>query len=316
MSVMAVVLGFRVAIALTPILYRWVAAGGSTYPGAISNGLQYSWHRLTDPEDDPSDIGAIMSAGYPEEGAAFSVTDFTGTFELRKLQWRISRAPAGRIEDVDVCTFHFLKVASGAPASYVDGTDLPAVETALSAFWTTEKTDYPSFMHSDQFRWYKDGPAFYALNGDSSAYVPIGDNPAIRVTEVDVAGTSGATAILPPQCAFSITEKTSSRKHWGRFYLPSGDANRLDATGLLGETERSGTLAAAVTFYNACRTASMLPVVWSVQKPVRPKAGGGTLPAQAATAYEIVSLQMDDIVDVVRRRRYQNGVNKTTTTLT
>jgi hypothetical protein len=245
------------------------------------------------------------------------VTDFTGSFELRKLQWRISRAPTGRIEDVDVCTFHFIKVSGGTPTTWaVDFSDLATIETALAAMWTTDKTDYPSFMHSDQFRWYKDGPAFYELNGDGTAYVPIGDNPAVRVTEVDVAGTSSSTAVLPPQVAWGSTEITSSRKHWGRFYLPAGDANRLDATGLLGSTELGSTLGAAVTFYNACRAASCLPVVWCIQKPERTKKNGGTLAPQAATAFEVTHLQMDDITDVIRRRRYQNGVTKTRTALT
>jgi hypothetical protein len=75
-------------------------------------------------------------------------------------------------------------------------------------------------------------------------------------------------------------------------------------------------LAAGVTFYNACRTASLIPVVFSIQKPERDKAGGGTLPAVGAVAYEVVSLQMDDLFDVIRSRRYASAVNKPRTALT
>lgn len=304
----------RNRVAVPAVIYG--ASGGVTNFTPISQGVQYIVGRFFE-GDDSATIQDNVNAQFGEEGGGWIVADVPAPFELRKLQVRISRQPAGRLEDVDVMTFHFLKVVSGTPSNdWSSGTEYSAVETALSAMWTTDKTDYPSFMHLDQFRWYKDGPAFYTLNDDGSAYVPIGDNPATRVTEVDVAGTSSATAVLPPQVAWSITEITSSRRHWGRFYLPAGDANRLDATGLLGATELGSSLGAAVTFYNACRAANAVPVVFSIQKPERPKAGGGTLPAVGAVAYEVTSLQMDDICDVIRSRRYQNGVTKTRTALT
>jgi hypothetical protein len=295
----------------------YAASGGSTYGGSIEHGVEFFIKRFTE-GDDSADIQTGLNAQYAaEENPGWIVADVTGTFELRKLQVRISRAPAGRIEDVDVMTFHFLKTVSGTPSNdWSSGTEYSAVETAFNAMWTTDKTDYPSFMHLDQYRWYKDGPDFWELNTAGTAYVPKGDNAAVRVTEVDVAGTSSATAVLPPQVAWSLTEITSKRRSWGRFYLPAGDANRLDNTGLLGATELGSTLGAAVTFYNACRTATAIPVVFSIQKPERPKAGGGTLDAVGATAYEVTSLQMDDICDVIRSRRYQNGVTKTRTALT
>lgn len=272
---------------------------------------------LEDITADPDEISAGMSEsiGAPE-GGTIIVTDFTGTFELRKLQWRISRAPAGRIEDVDVCTFHFIKVSGGVPVAWNDSTDLAALETLFNTYWGSIKTLYPTFMHLDQYRWYKDGPAFYELNGDGTAYVPKGDNVAVRVTEVDVAGTAGASPQLPPQCAHTVTERTSSKRHWGRWYLPGTQGSALDNTGLLGTGPLGTFLTASVTLYNAARAAGSLPVVWSIQKPERPKKPHGTLPPAPAAAYEVTSLQMDDLVDVIRSRRFQNGVTKTNTVLT
>jgi len=60
----------------------------------------------------------------------------------------------------------------------------------------------------------------------------------------------------------------------------------------------------------------MVPVVWSIAKPERPKAGGGTLPAAPAVAYEVTSLQMDNLFDVIRSRRYDVATIKTNTALT
>lgn len=313
---MAVVWAFRIGVALSGVLVRYCATSGCDYQAA-SNAVGRIYTDLFDPDADPAALTdrANEALGAPEGGVA-AVTDFTGTFELRKLQWRLSRAPSARVEDVDVMTFHFLKVSGGVPTTWADGTDLPALETLVNNYWTAIAGRFPSFMHSDQFRWYRDGPAFYTLNSGGTAYVPIGDNPAVRVTEVDVAGTAAAAPWLPPQSAITITERTSSRKHWGRFYLPAIGSGSVTNDGLVAAATFTSLLGGAVTFYNAARAASMLPVVWSIQKPVRPKASGGTLPAVGAAAYEITSLQMDDIIDVIRSRRYQTGVTKTNTVLT
>jgi len=316
---MAVVLAFRLAIFFGgPIAWRYVAAGGSTYSGAIQHGILAFYDRLNDPSEDPAELAAEMSAGYPETGAAFTVTDFTGTFELRKLQWRLSRAPSGgTVEDQDVMTFHFLKTSAGAPGTYVDGTDLPAVETALGAYWTSLKDRYYPWVHSDQYRWYKDGPAFWTLNTDGTAYVPIGSNPAIRVTEVDVAGTYGGSASsLPPQVSLTITEKTDVRKSWGRWYLPAMVSSYADSDGRVPSAQVDLLAGFAVTFYNACRTSNMTPVVFSIPKPERPKKPSGTLPAQGGIALEVTSIQVDNLWDVIRRRRYDAATYRKVTALT
>jgi hypothetical protein len=297
---------------------RWVFQGGSTDLGLVRNALNTWWDRLTDPDEDAATLTAEMSAAELESSGAWLVTDFAAPFELRRLQWRFSRSPAGGIaEDQDVCTFHFIKATGGTPGTYVDGTDLPAVETAAGTFFNAIKNFFPTWFHSDQYRWYKDGPAYYELNGDGTAYIPIpAGNPAIRVTEVDVAGAVG-TAACPPQTAMTVTERCSSRVHWGRFYLPApGAVSSCDVDGRIAAATQTGILAAAVSFYNACRTASMVPVVFSIQKPARHKKNGALLPAAPAVAYEVTSLQMDNLFDVIRTRRYRAATVKTNTALT
>ncbi len=292
------------------------ASGGSTTYGNILRGVEETVRRWT-AGDDSTDIEAGLNAGPPEESDGWTLTDFTDAFELRKLQWRLSRAPGGSTtEDVDVCTFHFIKATGGVPGTYSDSTDLAAVESALSVFWNNTKTVYPTFIHSDQYRWYKDGPAFYHLNDDGTAYVPNGGNAAIRVTEVDVAGTGGTGDSLPPQSAISITEKTSKRSSWGRFYLPAPLADNTTGGGYIDSTILDGLHGAAVTFYNACRTAHMVPVVFSIAKPERPKRPSGTLAAQAAIAYEVLALQADNLFDVIRSRRWRAPTYKPVITLT
>lgn len=291
-------------------------SGGVTQFTPVTQGVEYIVGSFFDGKS-TAEISEGVNAQFSEEGGGWIVADITGTFELRKLQVKWSRAPGGRVEDTDVCTFHFLKVVSGTPSNdWSSGTEYSAVESAFNTYWGTLKDDYPSYIHLDQYRWYKDGPAFWHQIGGSGPFVPIGDNPSVRITEVDTAGTGSVTNMLPPQVAWSVTEITSSRRHWGRFYLPAAGATRLDSTGLLSSVELGGSLTASVTFYNACRAANAIPVVFSIAKPDRATAGGGELPAVGAVAYEVTSLQMDDICDVIRSRRWATGVTKTRTALT
>lgn len=315
---MAVVLLFRVALQLAPAAYR-ICAGPTLDPQTCSHRLESVWNLLTDPAADPDAISATLTAqggGADGEGIWF-VTDFTDTFELRKLQWRLSRAPSGgTIEDVDVMTFHFIKATGGVAGTYNDATDLAAVETSTNTLTTTLKAFWPTFMHSDQYRWYKDGPAFYkAPDAGQPYYIPVGDNPAIRITEVDTAGTGSGNANAP-QLAMSVTEVTSQRKHWGRFYVPTPVSTVLSTDGRIPSGNVTTILQAVVDHYNRCRTASMVPVVFSIQKPDRPKKPSGTLAASPATAYEVLSLQMDDLFDVIRSRRYSQPTVKPRTALT
>jgi hypothetical protein len=313
----AIVWIWRAAIMLTPVVYRVCQSTGCDANSYANTAARWD-SILNDVTADPAEISAGMSAdiGAPE-GGVIVVTDFTGTFELRKLQWRLSRAPASRVEDVDVMTFHFLKTSGGAPVAWNDATDLATIETALGTLTTGLKAYWPAFVHSDQFRWYADGPAFYTIPADDWHAIPVGDNPALRITEVDVAGTASVAAgCLPPQCALTVTEKTSSRRHWGRFYLPMLSTAALDGTGLLASAAQNALATLVQTFYNSCRSSGLTPVVWSIQKGARPKRPSGTLPAQPAKAYEITSLQIDDIFDIIRSRRYRAGITKSQIALT
>lgn len=314
---MAVVWIFRVAVALTPAIVRACSTSDCDAHTFASVWGQFE-RRFFDSSEDPAELSAEMSvaAGAPE-GGLVAVTDFTGDFELRKLQWRLSRAPgSGRTEDVDVLTFHFIKASGGTPSAWVDSTDLPALETKVGTYWGDVKTYCHAFIHSDQYRWYKDGPAFYHSDPDHAVFQPNGDNPAIRVTEVDTAGGNTSTSAMPPQVAATTTEKTSSRRHWGRWYLPISAGDATDATGILTSTNQANILTRGVTFYNSCRSSGYVPVVFSLAKNERPKKPSGTLPAVGAVAYEVLALQVDDILDIIRSRRYRVAVNKTSTTLT
>lgn len=229
-----------------------------------------------------------------------------GAFELAKLQWRFSRQPSGGVtEDVAVMTFHFLKTS--APTLPWSETDPATIEDDLTTLWTAIAGDFSNMMRSDQYRWYRDGPAYYELvpEEDPYRYQPIGDNPAFRVTEVDVAGGS-ATSMLPPQVAISVTEKTSIRGSWGRFYLPNPGVSIADPQGRVTPTWLSSVVAALGTFYGTLKAAGTPCVVFSIQKPERPRKNGNMLGPEPARALEITEIVMDNVFDVIRRRRWDH----------
>lgn len=311
-------LWFRIAVKIAVGVTRYCFSYGCSTEDFENTYRQYRGY-LEDVTASPEEISAAFtdSIALATEGTGGAlVTDYVAPFELRKLHWRLSRAPAGRIEDVDVCTFHFIKVSGGAPAAWNDATDLAAIEADFTTFVAAIRASWFPFTHSDQYRWYKDGPAFYALNGDGTAYVPVGDNPAIRVTEVDVAGLAADSACLPPQVAMSVTEVTSARKHWGRFYLPQQSPGLLDATGLLKSSTITTVMTPAMVFYNARKAAGTPVCVFCIPKPVRHTSSGSSLVADLGHAYEVTALQMDDIPDIIRSRRYKSSVTKTRTALT
>lgn len=314
---MALSLAFRLAIVLTPVLYRVVTSTQPSNTSLLLQAIERAWRDLHDADKSSSEVEGTLNADGVESDPLFVVTDYSEPFELRKLQWRMSRAPSGgTVEDQVVCTFHFIRVSSGSPIAWTDSTELAAVETALGTYWTAIAVKHQAWLHTDQYRWYKDGPAFWQLNTAGDAFVPIPGNPAIRVTEVDAAGTGGGANNLPPQSACSITEKTSRRTAWGRFFLPFDDVASTTSAGRISTSAVDSLVSQSVTFYNACRTAGVVPVVFSIPKPARPTRGGGTLPAQGGKAYEVLSLQVDDLVDVIRSRRYSSPTYRKNTALT
>lgn len=223
---------------------------------------------------------------------------------LRKLHVTFSRNPLGSSEDVDVVTFHFAKIASDeATNAWVTG-DYTALEALFNTWWTALKPNYSSTTKLHQYRWYKAGPAW-----------PI-SGPPVRITTPDTAGTHASAGMLPPQCSPNVSEHTRIRKHWGRFYLPAPNVDVSDITARIDATFRVLISTSSTTLYNGARTAGYIPVVYSAAKPARKTKHGLDLPPQAARAYAVEQLVVDDVWDVIRSRRYAAGINIATTTLT
>jgi len=244
----------------------------------------------------------------PTETPGVSVAIYTGDYELRKLTVGWSRTPtAGVVQDLDMCTFHFLKLTSGNPDNSWVTSDYTTVEGAFDTAWTTLASSYPPELKLASYIWRADGPGFKPHGGSLS--------PTLRITPKSIAGSGTASAALPPQCAMSVTEvteahytafgvgvpghtpgtgRTQVRNRWGRFYLPPmAPVNLTDGRWSSGAC----TLTAnnIQTFYNACVAAHLVPVMYS------PTTGN---------SWSIIEIRVDDIVDVIRSRRYVTPITR------
>jgi len=285
---MALVLLYRLAVVASPTAYRvvkWAEGPGvAQLPAAVEA-------RLRDPSESDADLTAAVAAATDRLS---DVTTFSGSFSLRKLQVVFSYAggsPGG--EDSRVVTFHFVKLSAGAPVDTWAAADFIAMETAFDTYWASLKDGALSTLTHAQYRWYKAGP------NDVPPQAPV------RVVDRAITGTATATGGQKqiPQCAISVTEKTSIRKAWGRVYWPLNYAPIGDAGRLIGSFQ---TIMANATdvFYEAALSGSTPIVVYSAAKPERLTKAKKTLPAIGARAITVDETQVDDIPDVIRSRRH------------
>lgn len=232
----------------------------------------------------------------PSEGFTILdvVANYTGDFETRKAQVRWGRnggAAAGT--DDAVTTHHFVKLAGGVPSADWVAADFIAVEAAILAFWDAIKNQYTARTSLKQIRWYRVDPD-----------VPL-SGPPVRIVDPAVAGTiAEANGQNPPQVAISVTEKTSSAPNWGRFYLPAPGDTHATGFGRIGAASQTAIADGADVMYEAFVAASCPAVVYSKAKAARETTGGTELPAQPATAFGVTSIQVDDLYDVIRSRRW------------
>jgi hypothetical protein len=159
--------------------------------------------------------------------------------------------------------------------------DFSAVEAIADTFWNAVKGNIPNIWTLAEYRWYRLGPG---------ATPP---EPAVRVTTRALAATvSGAT--MPPQVAQSVTLKTGLRKHWGRFYLPGpGSAGVAGTSGHFTTGVTDATANAMHAAIGSLAAADFYLVVFN---------------AARSRMFNVESLQVDDVPDIIRRRRPKHGI--------
>jgi hypothetical protein len=110
-----------------------------------------------------------------------------------------------------------------------------------------------------------------------------------------VGGGGSAADRLPPQIACSVTEETAVRKRWGRFYIPGFVVTDVSTSGRFAGSVVTQIADAASTMYNQMNGA-----------------GRGFVSYRRADAtFQLVSgIRVDDVPDVIRRRRFSTTLNR------
>jgi len=186
-------------------------------------------------------------------------------------------------EDVAIVTSHFRHVVEGLPDVFgiIQQTRDDYRDNWLS-YWNGIKGHITPKITFREMRMYNVPDAPGGLLGDPVDIFPVNQQ-----------GGSGGTN-LPPQIALSVTFKTDHRLRWGRFYLPGITPNNLDDNGRWDQnvctdvanftrllTDRAGTGAALTVFSRK---------YWNHEDPQ--------------------VIQVDDIPDVIRRRRFSRPIFK------
>jgi len=206
--------------------------------------------------------------------------------EWRRLTVRFSDTVSTNAKDDYFCSFDLVNVTNGNIDTTWSSTDYTTAEGFFDTMFTALKPYYRSTLTVDRYSWY-----LRRFNPYSETKPFADSGPPARVTTKTIAGTS--TSYWPGQVAMSITEKTPWPKHWGRWYFPYCLNTGMTAGGRWGTTQIDAVAAAVNTCYNALGGAELFPVVPVTQvnkDPMRALIG-------------VEKIQIDDIPDVVRRRR-------------
>jgi hypothetical protein len=126
-----------------------------------------------------------------------------------------------------------------------------------------------------------------------------GDGSPGEVDLVHPSGENGAAVAgaCPPQIACSVTEilGAESRRHWGRFYLPGPAVSSLATDGSWSPDFVTAVANEAKVMYDAWTTSDVFPIVWV-----------GRAPGGASGFAQVTEIRVDNIPDVIRRRRFED----------
>jgi hypothetical protein len=197
--------------------------------------------------------------------------------------------PTGSTDAADewIMGFDIANITGGV----LDSTWTPADYTAVGTPMITMLNALLAGQHIQctrkEARFYR--RAFNPLSNAQNPFAPSG--PPENVASWTGVGTG--TGYSPAQVAISVTEKTTYPRHWGRMYIPGVEVG--DITGALHiPATRVDAIAQAVhDCYAAWMAAEFFPVVPVTQ----------VLGAPTRGLLTVTEVQVDDVYDVIRRRR-------------
>jgi hypothetical protein len=180
--------------------------------------------------------------------------------------------------------FDFLNFTGGTPDDTWNAGDYAQMDSNIGNWWTSMQNLVTTRYKLQAIRWYRVG----------TGVVP--PNPPEHINIIDTAGT--ATGVeLPPQVACSISLHTAARKNWGRTYLPGLVASSVDTGGVFDST----------TVHSIAQHTNDL-----VAAAASNDFGLVVLSGVAGSALTVERIDVDNVVDIIRRRRWRNPTYRAT----
>lgn len=233
----------------------------------------------------------------------WSVLDEDGTVtpDPSWTRWHVrwtKNTPAGVSEDLGEFKMDVLNITSGAVDNSWTSADLLVVHNALYAL----RTALLPYLHSSQV--FQQNVAYKMKFNNAmdpkKPFLPTG--PPVYLSSVSAQAGTG-TGLQAYQVSGSVTFKTAFPRHWGRSYLPTPPNARLDTYGRFDSTYRSGVANAFRTCFDTLQAADMFPVIPLTQAEKQP----------LHALLGALEIQVDDIPDVIRRRRVKTTQARTVT---
>lgn len=187
--------------------------------------------------------------------------------------------------------FDIVNVTDGDPDPTWTDADFVSAEGHLDTFFNDSKASCSTNYQVSEYRWYR---RRFNPYGVPEAFADSG--PPVRVTPRTYTGVSaygGAT-----QIAASLTERTTFPKHWGRTYMPG--VWQIGANGRFGSSLVNQIADQAKTLYEGLGGDDFTIVVPMTQLDGDPNRG----------LLHVTKVAVDDIPDVIRRRRLSNVVTR------
>lgn len=216
----------------------------------------------------------------------------------RRLEVRYKNTAVGATSADDAfTTFDISNITAGAWDSSWTTADFTAAEGKFDTFFGALIPYCPSYFTVAEYRWYtrKFTPLPTSPIVPPNRDKPFEDSgPPVRITSKAIIGTSSPNTL--PQMAATITERTPWPGHWGRNYFPVSAGSVLGTTGRIASTVITTMLNAADTLHSTLATAGfqiVIPVTQFNKQPHR-------------CVLQTSQLEMDDIADIIRRRRWRN----------
>ena len=247
------------------------------------------------------------------DGVATVVDEADATW--RRQVWKFQRAtPPGTEEDYALWGVDIINLTSSNIDSSWTSADFATVETAANELWSVLQSHMASHHTLVERAYY-----MRAFNPDVPWGEPVpfmvidpitgkseeinrftrGGPPVFRqaFNQPGNANPSGA----PYQAAMSVTLKTATRKHWGRLYLPglAGGAT----PGSIGRFSTTSCQTIANAFAEYASDLSANDFYLTVTTTQHEK-------KYAAAHNSVTDIQVDDIPDVIRRRRPRQAANR------